>query len=107
MPQPREPSPAASPPALSARAIEALDDYLQHLASARGRSALTLRNYRRDLEGFFAFLAEHNARNAGATALEFDRAGRELAREHLGELRIEQERAPASVKRIASTIRAF
>ena len=63
------------------------------------RSAHTVRNYRNDLQGFLAFLA--------ARGVEFDRAGRELAREYLGVLRIEQERAPASVKRIASTIRTF
>ena len=95
MPRPRD-EPRLSP---SPRAIEALDGYLHHLETARGRAALTIRNYRRDLEGFLAFVAEHD--------VEFDRAGRELAREYLGELRVERERAQASVKRVASTIRAF
>ena len=65
----------------------------------RRRSPHTIRNYRRDIEGFLAFLA---ARGAA-----FDRAGRELAREYLGVLRVEREAAPASIKRVASTIRAF
>ena len=99
MPQPRGPAPRVASPAPSPRALEALDGYLQHLETARGRSALTIRNYRHDLAGFLAFVAEHE--------VEFDRAGRELAREYLGELRVERERAQASVKRVASTIRAF
>ena len=96
MPQPRDPSTRVTPPP---RALGALDGYLRHLATARGRSALTIRNYRRDLEGFLGFVEGHG--------VAFDRAGRELAREYLGELRIERERAPASAKRVASTIRAF
>ncbi|MXZ62265.1 MAG: tyrosine-type recombinase/integrase [Chloroflexi bacterium] len=84
---------------LDERATQALDDYLRYLEAVRGRSAHTVRNYRRDLEGFLLFLAERG--------VAFDEAGRELAREYLGVLRIEQERAPASVKRVASTIRTF
>ena len=88
----------------SARAVAALACYLDELASLRRRSALTIRNYRRDLEGFFAHLA--------GARVEFDEAGREIAREYLGLLRHGQgsrrpPRAPASVKRVASTIRAF
>ena len=86
-------------PAVDDRAAQALDDYLRHVAAVKRRSAHTVRNYRNDLQGFLAFLAERG--------VVFDRAGRELAREYLGVLRIEQERAPASVKRIASTIRTF
>ena len=86
-------------PVVDDRAAQALDDYLRHVATVKRRSAHTVRNYRNDLQGFLAFLADRG--------VEFDRAGRELAREYLGVLRIEQERAPASVKRIASTIRTF
>ena len=86
-------------PTTDERATRALDDYLGYLESVRRRSAHTLRNYRHDLDGFFRFLA--------GRGVAFDAAGRELAREYLGVLRIEQERAPASVKRVASTIRTF
>ncbi len=94
MPQPRERANLAP----SARALKALERYLDELRSVRRRSPLTIRNYRRDLAGFLAFLA--------ARGVEFDRAGRELAREYLGALRAEDV-AQASVKRVASTIRAF
>ena len=86
-------------PAVEDRAAQALDDYLRHVATVKRRSAYTVRNYRQDTEGFLVFLAERG--------VEFGHAGRELAREYLGVLRIEQERAPASIKRIASTIRTF
>ena len=95
MPQPRE-APAAPRP--SARARAALERYLDELALVRRRSERTIRNYRRDLEGFFAHLA--------GAGVEFDEAGREQARAYLGLLRHGEGRAPASVKRIASTIRA-
>ena len=95
MPQTRR----AEPIEADERAAETLADYLHQLESVRRRSAYTIRNYRQDIAGFFAFLAERG--------VPFDRAGRELAREYLGVLRVEQERAPASVKRIASTIRTF
>ena len=85
--------------AVEDRAAQALDDYLRYVATVKRRSAYTVRNYRQDTEGFLVFLAERG--------VEFDNAGRELAREYLGVLRIEQERAPASIKRIASTIRTF
>ena len=88
-----------APPAREERAEAALGDYLRQLEAVRRRSPHTIRNYRRDIEGFLAFLA---ARGAA-----FDRAGRELAREYLGVLRVEREAAPASIKRVASTIRAF
>lgn len=84
---------------LDEHASRALDDYLHYLEAVRRRSAHTVRNYRNDLQGFLHFLAGRD--------VAFDEAGRELAREYLGVLRIEQERAPASVKRIASTIRTF
>jgi site-specific recombinase XerD len=59
---------------------------------------MTVRNYRRDLEGFLAHLV--------ACDVEFEAAGREVARSYLAALRY-AEIAPASVKRVASTIRAF
>ena len=98
MPQPRE-RPDASSPQPSERALEALNRYLAELTTIKRRSAHTIRNYRGDLEGFLAHLA-------GAD-VEFDQAGRESARAYLGLLRHGQGRAPASVKRIASTVRAF
>ena len=103
MPQPRERADASSPQP-SARALEALNRYLAELTTIKRRSAHTIRNYRGDLEGFLAHLA--------GAGVEFDEAGRESARAYLGLLRHGQgpqrpARAPASVKRIASTIRAF
>ena len=94
------PRSSESPPEPNARAREAVERYLDELRSVRRRSPLTIRNYRRDLAGFLAFLA------AREVEVEFDRAGRELAREYLGALRAEDV-AQVSVKRVASTIRAF
>ena len=79
--------------AVEDRAAQALDDYVRYLETVRRRSPHTVRNYRTDLDGFFRFLT--------ARGVAFDDAGRELAREYLGVLRIEQERVPASVKRVA------
>ena len=86
-----------SPP--DARALEALNRYLDELALVRQRSERTIRNYRDDLRGFLVHLA--------GAGVEFDEAGREQARSYLGLLLLGENRAPASVKRIASTIRAF
>jgi site-specific recombinase XerD len=86
-------------PEPSASALAVLDRYLSELVIQRGRSTHTIRNYRRDLKGFFCHLASAN--------IEFDQAGREQARAYLGLLRHGEGRAPASVKRIASTIRTF
>ena len=85
--------------AVEDRAAQVLEDYVRYLETVRRRSPHTVRNYRTDLDGFFRFLT--------ARGVAFDDAGRELAREYLGVLRIEQERVPASVKRVASTIRTF
>ncbi|MYE47406.1 MAG: tyrosine recombinase XerC [Chloroflexi bacterium] len=90
---------AIEPPPPDPRALEALERYLGELALVRQRSERTIRNYRDDLTGFFAHLA-----GAGVA---FDEAGREQARTYLGLLLQGEQRAPASVKRIASTIRAF
>ena len=87
------------PPPPDARALEALDRYLDELALVRQRSERTIRNYRDDLTGFLVHLA--------GAGVEFDEAGREQARTYLGLLLQGENRAPASVKRIASTIRAF
>jgi len=46
-----------------------LEAWLGHLASARGYSAHTLAAYRRDLDGFFRFLAGHWGGPAGVKAL--------------------------------------
>ena len=86
-------------PEADERAALALDDYLRHIEAVRRRSPHTVRNYRRDIEGFLRFLA--------ARGVAFDEAGREIAREYLGVLRVEREVAPASVKRVATTIRGF
>ncbi len=90
---------AIEPPLPDPRALEALERYLGELALVRQRSERTIRNYRDDLTGFFAHLA--------CAGVAFDEAGREQARTYLGLLLQGEQRAPASVKRIASTIRAF
>lgn len=89
----------ADQPTPDVRALETLERYLAELALVRQRSERTIRNYRDDLTGFLAHLA--------GAGVEFDEAGREQARTYLGLLLQGEQRAPASVKRIASTIRAF
>ena len=98
MPQPRNGKTPQATPRIEERGETALGDYLRQLEAVRRRSRHTIRNYRHDLGGFFAFLA--------GRGVAFDSAGREIAREYLGALR-EREVAPASIKRVASTIRAF
>lgn len=80
------------------RAEAALHDYLDYLRHVRRRSPATLRNYRRDLSGFFAFLRETRPN------LPFDAAGRSDARAYLARL-FERRIAPASVRRTATTIK--
>ncbi len=99
MPRPRNGETPQTAPGIGERGEAALGDYLRQLEAVRRRSRHTIRNYRRDIEGFLAFLA--------ARGVAFDGAGREIAREYLGVLRVEREVAPASIKRVASTIRAF
>ena len=99
MPWPRNGETPQTTPGIEERGETALGDYLRQLEAVRRRSRHTIRNYRRDIEGFLAFLA--------ARGVAFDGAGREIAREYLGVLRVEREVAPASIKRVASTIRAF
>ena len=62
-------SPPADLPTPSAESLEALDEYLRVLESVKRRSPNTLRNYRRDIEGFLAFLE--------ARGVAFDAAGRQ------------------------------
>jgi site-specific recombinase XerD len=85
----REPAPEA---------LAALQRYLDHIEHVRRRSTHTVRNYRTDIEAFFAFL--------GAVDTPFDEAGRRLGRAHLGELRADGV-ADSSIKRRATTIAAF
>ena len=84
--------------ALIARGQAELDRYLAYLEGVRGRSSHTLRNYRNDIGAFLAFLAERGR--------EFDRAGRNDGRAYLAQAR-EAKLAPASLKRQATTIKAF
>ena len=72
-----------SPP--DARALEALNRYLDELALVRQRSERTIRNYRDDLRGFLVHLA--------GAGVEFDEAGREQARSYLGLLLLGENRA--------------
>jgi site-specific recombinase XerD len=98
---PRGVTPAIDPAirqALRARADAALEQYCEYLGGVRRRSEHTLRNYRNDLGAFFAFLAEGG--------VEFDQAGRGHGRAFLGHAR-DADVAPASLKRQATTVRAF
>jgi site-specific recombinase XerD len=93
--------------ALRARADRAVEEYVAYLGGVRGRSEHTLRNYRHDLGAFFEFLAERG--------VAYDEAGRSHGRAYLAAARDEIEvrggaqrgLAPASVKRQATTIKAF
>jgi site-specific recombinase XerD len=84
--------------ALRARADAALERYCEYLGGVRRRSEHTLRNYRNDLGAFFTFLVERG--------IEFRNAGRTDGRAYLAHAR-ESGVAPASVKRHATTVRAF
>lgn len=84
--------------ALRERAEAVLDRYLTYLRGVRRRSEHTLRNYRNDIGAFLEFLAERGR--------EFDRAGRSDGRAYLAQAR-DAELAPASIKRQATTIKAF
>lgn len=88
----------AEPPKPARAAQEALDRYLAFLADVRRRSPNTVRNYRTDLTGYLAFLAERET--------PFDEAGRSDARSYLASLRY-RDVADTSVKRVATTIRGF
>jgi len=78
-----------------------LERYLRHVGIERGRSANTVAAYRRDLEGFLAFLEEHGAGSADelttAAVIGFARALRE--RPH--------PLAASSVARALSSVRGF
>ncbi len=80
------------------RGSTALERYLDSLARVRRRSPHTIRNYRRDIGVFLEFLAE--------LGVDFDRAGRSHGRAFLAAER-DAGTAAASVKRRASTVRAF
>ena len=84
--------------ALRARSDAMLDRYLTELEGIRRRSAHTLRNYRYDVSAFLEFLASEG--------VPFERAGRSHGRAYLAHAR-EVDVAPASIKRQATTIRAF
>ena len=83
---------------LRARADAMLDKYLAYLGGVRRRSAHTLRNYRHDLGAFFAFLVDMQ--------VEFDVAARSHGRAFLAQAR-DSDVALASIKRQATTVRAF
>jgi site-specific recombinase XerD len=95
-------SPASQPPARAAQpdadALVALEGYLAHLRDVRRRSTHTIRNYRTDLVDFLAFLAERGVRYLDA--------GRGDGRAYLAEQRTRAV-ADASIKRRATTVRAF
>ena len=80
------------------RGSAALARYLDHLARVRRRSPHTIRNYRRDIGVFLEFLAR--------LGVDFDRAGRSHGRAFLAAER-DAGTAAASLKRRASTVRAF
>lgn len=78
-----------------------LERYLRHVGIERGRSANTVAAYRRDLEGFLAFLEEHGAASAdGLTTAAVTGFARGL-RERPHPL------AASSVARALSSVRGF
>ncbi|MEX2230013.1 MAG: site-specific integrase, partial [Dehalococcoidia bacterium] len=79
-------------------ALAALERYLDQLRNVRRRSVHTLRNYRTDVGDFLAFLAERD--------VAYLDAGRGHGRAYLAELRT-RALADASIKRRATTVRAF
>jgi site-specific recombinase XerD len=97
-PQPPERIDAATRRALRARSDAMLERYLAELEGIRARSEHTLRNYRNDIGGFLEYLASEG--------VPFERAGRTHGRAYLARQR-EADVAPASIKRVATTIRAF
>jgi site-specific recombinase XerD len=84
--------------ALRDRASQFLDRYLADLEGVRGRSRYTVRNYEDDIGPFLEFLVERG--------IPVEEGGRDDARAYLARARDEQL-APASLRRRATTIRAF
>lgn len=97
-PQPPERIDVATRRALRTRSDAMLARYLAELEGVRGRSEHTLRNYRTDIGGFLEYLASEG--------VAFESAGRTHGRAYIARER-EAGVAPASIKRIATTIRAF
>lgn len=92
------PTPTPPTPPLEAVACAALERYLGWLQDVRRRSPFTIRNYRHDLTSYLHFLAEHG--------IAFDAAGRSDGRAYLASLHA-RDRAPASVRRAATTVRGW
>jgi site-specific recombinase XerD len=88
---------SASDLSAAARAARLLDAYLDDLA-LRGRSRLTVRNYRTDIGGFLEYCAE-----AEQDPFTLRRA---FVRAYLASLQQEGS-SPASLSRIASTVHSF
>jgi site-specific recombinase XerD len=86
------------PPTLSPETAELLERYLRERGLARNLSALTLRNYRTDLEHFL--------RAIEAVDVKPLKAQRTDLRRYLAVL-VANELAPASLRRKVSTIRSF
>jgi integrase/recombinase XerC len=87
-----------SPTAPSGSAEELLSRYLDHLAARRNPSSYTLRNYARDLRGFFAYLEDDN--------IDVLAVDRHAVRGYLAAL-LEEGVALGSITRKVSTIRGF
>ena len=79
-------------------AAKLLNRYLHGMQVERNLSPYTLRNYRSDLSHFLEYLAHHD--------LVLDAVTRTDYRDYVGGLQ-EGEMAPASVRRRASTVKAF
>ena len=74
---------------MTVSAADALAIYLRHLEEERHLSALTVRNYRQDIEGLFGYLSD------------IDHLDRETMREYLTALK-RKGAAPASLTRCAT-----
>jgi site-specific recombinase XerD len=84
--------------AIDAEAQQLIETYLATIAAEKGRSALTLRNYRNDLGDFFRFLSTGNIR--------LDALNRRVFRDYLADL-AGRALARGSVARKVSTIHTF
>jgi integrase/recombinase XerC len=95
---PAKEGPEGSPPGRPGSGEKLLSRYLEDLTARRNPSSYTLRNYARDLRGFFAYLEGESV-----DVLAVDR---HVVRAYLAAL-LEEGVAPSSIARKVSTIRGF
>lgn len=84
---------------LSARLLDAIEDYVGHLSTERGLSTNTVASYRSDLRAYARYLRDRGVRGPGAI---HDRHVRDYAR-----ARLDQGASARSVARQLSCLRGF